>query len=78
MNIVYDSAHYSVLTYPAQEGFELFDKDACRILFLHGPFARRFRSAINDIPEAERTEEFIDAFLGNYCVDAAARPITFH
>ncbi|MDR0736089.1 MAG: DUF3567 domain-containing protein [Zoogloeaceae bacterium] len=78
MNIVYDSTHYSVLAYPAQEGFELLDKDARRILFLQGAFAHHFYNAISDIPEAERTVEAIDAFLDNYCNGGASRPIVFH
>lgn len=77
MNVVYDSPHYSVFTYPSQEGFELLDKDAMRMLFLQGPFARHFRSAINDIPENERTVEAIDAFLEGYCV-GGAHPVVFH
>jgi hypothetical protein len=76
MNVVYNSEHYSVLAYPQQEGFELLDKDAMRMLFLQGPYARRFRSAIDDIPEAERDEETIDAFLDNYCI-GKTQPIVF-
>ncbi|MCL2021138.1 MAG: DUF3567 domain-containing protein [Betaproteobacteria bacterium] len=78
MNIVYDSPHYSVFTYPLQEGFELLDKDAMRMLFLQGPFARHFHSAINNIPENERTIEKIDAFLECYCQGSAAQPIVLH
>lgn len=77
MNVVYNSEHYSVLSYPAQEGFELVDKGAMRMLFLQGPYAQRFRSAINDIPEDERDVETIDAFLDDYCA-GRAQPITFH
>jgi hypothetical protein len=76
MNVVYNSEHYSVLAYPAQEGFELVDKDARRMLFLQGPCAHHFHRAINDIPEDERNEETIDAFLDNYCA-GEARPIVF-
>ncbi|GHT90076.1 hypothetical protein AGMMS49545_02370 [Betaproteobacteria bacterium] len=78
MNVVYNSPHYSVLSYPAQEGFELLDKGARRILFLQGVCAHHFRDAINDIPEKERTEEAIDAFLDDYCVGGEAQPIVFH
>jgi len=78
MNVVYDSPHYSVFTYPQQEGFELLDKDAMRMLFLQGSLARHFRTAINDIPEHERTVETIDAFLEHYCLDSGAHPIVFH
>ncbi|MDR2166065.1 MAG: DUF3567 domain-containing protein [Zoogloeaceae bacterium] len=76
MNVVYNSEHYSVLAYPAQESFELVDKDARRMLFLQGPYAHHFRAAINDIPEDDRNEETIDAFLDNYCA-GEARPIVF-
>jgi hypothetical protein len=78
MNVVYDSPHYSVLTYPQQEGFELLDKNAMRMLFLQGPFASHFRSAINGIPEHERTMENIDAFLEGYCLGSAAQTIALH
>jgi hypothetical protein len=78
MNIVYDSQHYSVFTYPLQEGFELVDKDAMRMLFLQGAFASNFRSAINDIPENERTIETIDAFLECYCQGSTAQRIVLH
>ncbi len=77
MNVVYNSEHYSVLAYPAQESFELVDKEGGRMLFLQGPSALHFRAAIEEIPEGERDEETIDAFLDDYCGDAA-RPIVFH
>lgn len=77
MNIVYNSDHYSVLAYPAQGGFELVDKDAMRVVFLQGTLALGFRDAINDIPEDERDEETIDAFLDDYCA-GATQPIVFH
>ncbi|MDR0529387.1 MAG: DUF3567 domain-containing protein [Zoogloeaceae bacterium] len=78
MNVVYNSPHYSVFSYPMQEGFELLDKDAMRIRFLQGVLARHFKSAISGIPEDERTEENIDAFLGNYCEGVVTQPISFH
>ena len=34
MNLVYDSAHYSIVAYPVQEGFELVDKATSRSLFV--------------------------------------------
>jgi hypothetical protein len=74
MNVVYNSAHYSVLAYPQQEGFELVDKDAMRMLFLQGPLAYHFSAAINGIPLEERDEETIDAFLDDYCI-GESRPI---
>lgn len=77
MNVVYNSEHYSVLAYPAQEGFELVDKETMRMLFLQGASALRFRNAINGIPEDERDEETVDAFLEDYC-EGMAQPIVFH
>ena len=77
MNVVYNSEHFSILAYPAQEGFELVDKDGSRTLFIQGELAFRFRQAIDAIPEEERSEETIDDFIEHYC-DGFARPIRFH
>lgn len=77
MNVIYSSEHFWILAYPAEQGFELFDKDALRSLFLQGPLAWHFRLAMEGIPETERTEENIDALLEDYCT-GAAQPIVFH
>lgn len=77
MNVIYSSEHFWIFAYPAQLGFELFDKDRLRTVFLQGPYAWQFRNAMEEIPESERDEETIDAFLDDYCVDTAT-PIVFH
>lgn len=77
MNMVYNSEHYSILAYPAQEGFELVDKEGQRSLFIQGAVAFHFRQAIDAIPEEERDEETIDGFLDDYC-EGFARPLRFH
>lgn len=77
MNVVYNSEHYSILAYPAQESFELVDKEGNRTLFIQGETAFRFRKAIDSIPEEDREEEVIDDFLEAYC-SGMARPITHH
>ncbi|MBS1189055.1 MAG: hypothetical protein H6R10_847 [Rhodocyclaceae bacterium] len=77
MNVVYNSDHYSILAYPAQESFELLDKTGNRMLFLQGPSAMHFRAAIEEIPEDDRDEETIDAFLDDYCLESA-QPIVIH
>ncbi len=77
MNVVYNSEHYSVLAYPAQQGFELVDKAGHRMLFLQGAHALQFSAAIEEMALEERTEENIDALLEDYCA-GAARPIVFH
>lgn len=76
MNIVYDSTHYAILAYPAQEGFEVVDKEGGRALFIQGEMAFRFRQAIDEIPAEQRDEEAIDEFLDGYCI--GARPFSFH
>lgn len=77
MNVIYSSDHYWVLSYPAQQGVELLDKESLSTLFLQGAQAWHFRNAMEGIPEAERDEETIDAFLDDYCA-GSTRPIVFH
>lgn len=77
MNVVYNSEQFSVLAYPAEQGFELLDKTGRRSLFLHGVSARCFSNALESIPDAERTEEAIDSLLGEYCAGSAV-PIWIH
>ena len=77
MNIIYSSDHFWILAYPAQMGFELFDKELSRTVFLQGAFAWQFRHAMEEIPEGQRDEETIDAFLDDYCAETA-RPIVIH
>ena len=64
---VVNSEHYSVLAYPAQESFELGTRKAGACSSRKGPSALHFRAAIEEIPEGERDEETIDAFLDDYC-----------
>ena len=59
-----NSEHFSIVAHPAQEGFELVDKETNRMLFIRGEAAFRFRQAIDSIPEGERDEETIDEFIG--------------
>jgi hypothetical protein len=77
MNVIYSSAHFWILAYPGQQGFELFDKECLRILYLEGASASHFRHAMEEIPDHKRDEESIDAFLDDYC-EGMARPIVFH
>lgn len=77
MNVIYSSDHYWILSYPAEQGVELLDKEMQRTLYLQGESAWHFRHAIEDIPENERDEEGIDAFLDDYC-EGTALPIVFH
>ena len=77
MNVIYNSEHFWILAYPAQQGFELLDKALHRTLFLQGASAWHFRNAMEDIPAEERDEAHIDEFLDDYC-EGTARAIVFH
>jgi hypothetical protein len=77
MNLVYNSEYFSILAYPAAQGFELVDKEGSRALFIQGEAAYRFREAIDAIPEDARDQEIIDGFIEQYC-EGIARPIRFH
>ena len=77
MDVIYSSAHFWILAYPAQQGFELFDKETLSFLYLQGPLATHFRHLMDEIPVAQRTEETIDALLDDYC-SGSAQPIVFH
>lgn len=77
MNVIYSSDHFWILSYPEEQGFELFDKYYQRTLFLDGASAWHFRYALEDIPEDQRSEENIDALLDHFC-EGSAHPIVFH
>ena len=77
MNVIYNSEHFWILAYPAQQGFELLDKALQRTLFLQGASAWHFRNAMEDIPADERDEEHIDEFLDDYC-EGTAYAIVIH
>jgi len=77
MDLIYTSSNYCILSYPTQQGFELFDKLAARSVYLDGASAWHFRRAMEAIPENSRDIEHVDAFLDEYC-SGVCRPITFH
>lgn len=66
MQIVYNSEHYYIIEYPAQEGYEVVDKHTQRGTFFHGDVAAKFRSAMSDVvgddPSTERVDEFLSEF----------------
>ena len=77
MNVIYNSEHFWILAYPAEQGYELLDKELQRTLFLQGASAWHFRNAMEDIPADQRDEERIDEFLDDYC-EGTASAIVFH
>jgi hypothetical protein len=66
MNLVYNSANYYVLEYPAHRGYELVDKQAGRGAFLHGEMARRLRDWMQDAAREDPSVERIDEVLENF------------
>jgi hypothetical protein len=74
MNLIYNSAHYSVLEFRAESGlealrygaFEILDKPSRREIFLAGPLAETFRQHVQALSAQRPTEEEIDEFLGSY------------
>jgi len=66
MNLVYNSANYYVLEYPAHRGYELVDKQAGRGAFLHGEMARRLRDWMQDAAREDPSAERIDEVLENF------------
>ena len=77
MNVIYNSKHFWVLLYPAQQGFELIDKSWLRTLYLDGADASAFCRRMSDIPQGERTHDAVDALLDEIC-NEAAQPVIVH
>jgi hypothetical protein len=66
MNIVYNSAHYYVVEYPQQRGYEVVDKQSGRGTFLQGDIADRFRASMIGALEEDPSPEHLDAFLCDF------------
>lgn len=66
MRVVYSSSHYYVVEYPAQEAFELVDKESGFGTFIRGDVAARFRESMGIVIAKEPSIDEIDEFLGNY------------
>lgn len=66
MKVVYNSAHYQVLEYPAQDGFELLDKESGLGAFIRGGVAARFRESLKVVIAGDPSMEEFDEFLGGF------------
>lgn len=78
MKVVFNSEHYAVVSYVAQHGYELVEKDSGRMLFIQGVRADHFHAAMRQVvTEQQGDSDEIDAFLADYC-EGAAQPISFH
>ncbi|QEL65471.1 hypothetical protein OTERR_19950 [Oryzomicrobium terrae] len=78
MKVVFNSEHYAVVSYVAQHGYELVEKDSGRMMFIQGVQADHFHDAMRQVvTEQQGDSDEIDAFLSDYC-EGATQPISFH
>ena len=85
MNLIYNSAQYSVVEFGADldlealrfGGYEIVDKGGKRETFIAGTLAQSFRRDVNLLIAREPSVEEIDEFLGGY--DAMmSQPVLLH
>lgn len=77
MNIIYNSDNFYVVEYPAQNGYELVDKNAARGTFLQGDAADRFAESMKTAIEEDASAEHVDEFLENFD-SLFTLPVVFH
>lgn len=77
MNIIYNSANYYVVEYPAQHGYELVDKHAARSTFFQGGVAERFLKSMQIVVNEDASVDHVDEFLDTYGVLTSV-PISMH
>lgn len=74
MNLIYNSAQYSVVEFGIDQdlealrfgGYEIVDKGGKRETFIAGTLAQSFRRDVNLLIAREPSVEEIDEFLGGY------------
>lgn len=66
MNVLYNSANYTVVEFPGCGGIELLDKTARRAGFLEGAVEVRFRATMAGLAAGHKDVESVDEFLGHY------------
>lgn len=74
MNLIYNSEHYSVIEYGADDqnealrygGYEITDKAVKREFFMGGIQAVTFRKDVSDLIASDPSLEEVDDFLGQY------------
>lgn len=77
MNLVYNSANFSVVEYPTLGGYEVIDKHTRTTAYVHGDMATQFRDSMQALIERDPSQESIDDFLDDYD-SAPAYPMTYH
>ena len=66
MNVLYNSANYTVVEFPGCGGIELLDKTTRRAGFLEGAVEVNFRASMAGLAAERKDVESVDEFLGHY------------
>ncbi|OFZ98909.1 MAG: hypothetical protein A2Z64_02870 [Betaproteobacteria bacterium RIFCSPLOWO2_02_67_12] len=66
MNVLYNSANYTVVEFPGRGGIELLDKTTRRAGFLEGAVEVSFRASMAGLAAERLDAESVDEFLGHY------------
>jgi hypothetical protein len=77
MQMVYNSPHFYVVEYPAQDGFELIDKESGRGAFIQGPVAAQFRDSMKILAKRNPSLETVDEFLEGF-ENWMTQPVIYH
>lgn len=77
MNMLYNSDHFYVVEYPAQQGFELVDKQTGRGGFILGEVAARFKDSMSEAVANGLTVEEVDELLESFGA-LLTQPIVYH
>ena len=78
MQIVYNSPHFCVVEYAAQQGYELVDKGSNRGTYIQGDVASGFRDSLQDAASKDPSVEAIDEFLEVNFQDWMTQPLVYH
>ena len=77
MNIIYNSDNFYVVEYPAQNGYELVDKQAARGTYFQGDTAEKFAQSMKDAIAVDASADHVDEFLGNFDI-LFNLPVVYH
>lgn len=77
MQIVYNSAQFYIVAYPAEEAYEVIDKTVGKGSFFRGNLAQRFRDSIRVAAAEDPSYDSIDEFISNFGLDLTL-PAIYH
>lgn len=76
INVIYSSANYYVVEYPAERAYELVDKCRARTRFFQGDVAARFMESMRSAAAEDASFEHVDEFLEGF--DALDQLVVVH